>query len=62
MIQPNDAFNVLKKIPGTGAYWKDFRNKIFAKLEQLGPFHLFYTLSCAGTLGFKYVIFIEVKI
>ena len=47
VVQPNDMFNVFKKVPGTPAYWKSFRNDLYAKLEQLGPFHLFFTLSCA---------------
>ena len=47
IIQPNDKFNVLKTVRGTPAYWQTLRYEIFAKLEQLGPFHLFFTLSCA---------------
>ena len=47
VIQTKDAFSVFKTIPGTPAYWKTYRNEIFAKIEQLGPFHLFFTLSCA---------------
>ena len=47
VVQSNDAFSVFKKVPGTPAYWKNFRNETFARLEQLGPFHLFWTLSCA---------------
>ena len=46
VIQPNDFFNIFKLIPGTPAYWKVFRNEIMAKIEQLGPFHIFFTLSC----------------
>ena len=37
---------MFKKIPGTPSYWQNFRNEIFAKIEQFGPFHLFFTLSC----------------
>ena len=47
IVQPNDKFNVLKTVRGTPAYWQTLRYEIFAKLEQLGPFHLFFTLSCA---------------
>ena len=47
VIQTKDAFSVFKSIPGTPAYWQTYRNEIFAKIEQLGPFHLFFTLSCA---------------
>ena len=27
-------------------YWQKTRNELIAKVEQLGPFHLFWTLSC----------------
>ena len=47
VVQPNAAFNLLKTIPGSPGYWHAFRQEIYAKLEQLGPFHLFWTLSCA---------------
>ena len=43
----SDAFSILKEIPGTPSYWKNFRNEIFARMEQLGHFHFFFTLSCA---------------
>ena len=45
--QPSDKFNVLKTVRGTPSYWQQLRYDIFAKIEQLGPFHLFFTLSCA---------------
>ena len=53
VVKSNDAFSVFKKIPGTPAYWQNFRYDIFAKLEQLGPFHLFYTFSCNGLIQYK---------
>ena len=49
VMQVEEGYNVFKTIPGTPAYWKQFRNETFAKMEQLGPFHLFFTLSCAET-------------
>ena len=42
-----DAYNIFQCLPGTPAYWKTFRSEIFSRMEQLGPFHLFFTLSCA---------------
>ena len=42
-----DAFSVLDKMKGTPKYWKSERDKLFAKLENLGPFQWFFTLSCA---------------
>ena len=47
MVPSDDKFSIFQSIPGTPAYWKKFRNEIYARMEQLGPFHLFYTLSCA---------------
>ena len=50
-----DAFDIFKSIPGTPAYWKAFRNEIFARIEQLGHFHLFFTFSC-HELGFHEIV------
>ena len=47
LVPSKDAFNIFKCLPGTPAYWKQFRSELCARIEQLGPFHLFYTLSCA---------------
>ena len=47
-IKNNDAIDVFKKIPGTPSYWKKVRNDLFARMEQLGQFHFFFTLSSAG--------------
>ena len=46
-IKTNDVVDVFKNIPGTPAYWKSFRNEVFARMEQLGPFNFFFTLSSA---------------
>ena len=34
-------------IQGSFRYWVQKRYEIIAKIEQLGPFNLFFTLSCA---------------
>ena len=47
IVSADDKYAIFQNIPGTPAYWKKFRNEIYARMEQLGPFHLFYTLSCA---------------
>ena len=48
ILRPSeDKSNIFQSIPGTPSYWQKFRNEIYARMEQLGPFHLFYTLSCA---------------
>ena len=46
MVTDNNCWEIFKKIPNTPTYWRVFRNEIFARMEQLGPFHLFFTLSC----------------
>ena len=47
IISCNNAFDIFGKIPGTPQYWKTYRNELFARMEQLGPFHFFFTLSAA---------------
>ena len=42
----SDSFNIFQKIPGTPSYYKLFRNETFARIEQKGKFHCFWTLSC----------------
>ena len=47
LLSVNSAFDIFGKIPGTPQYWKNYRNELFARMEQLGPFHFFFTLSAA---------------
>ena len=42
-----DPYMVLDNIKNTPRYWKKARQELFAKLENLGPFTFFFTLSCA---------------
>ena len=42
-----DSFAVLDKISNTPKYWQQAKNELVAKLENLGPFQFFFTLSCA---------------
>ena len=42
-----DPLSVLQQVPGSPKYWQTERYKIVAKLENLGPFTFFFTLSCA---------------
>ena len=44
-LKLNDVCNVFQKIKGTPKYWQTARNELIAKVKQLGPFHLFFTLS-----------------
>ena len=43
----SETMSIFKDIPGIPTYWRKFRNELFASIEQLGPFHFFFTLSCA---------------
>ena len=47
IVSYSNAFDVFGKIPGTPQYWKNYRNELFARMEQLGPFIFFFTLSAA---------------
>ena len=46
-LQMDDGFSVFDNIRGSPRYWQKLRFDMIAKLEQLGPFQFFYTLSCA---------------
>ena len=43
----NDPFTVFENLKNTPKYWQKFKYEMIAKLENLGPFHWFFTLSCA---------------
>ena len=42
-----DAYSVLDDVKGTPKYWKKNKMEMLAKIDNFGPFHWFYTLSCA---------------
>ena len=42
-----DGYSVLEDIKSTPRYWKKVKQEMLAKLENLGAFQLFFTLSCA---------------
>ena len=42
----HDALTVFDNIKGTPKYWQKVKYEIIAKLENFGPFHFFFTLSC----------------
>ena len=42
-----DAYRVLENIKNTPSYWKQAKYEMLAKLDNLGAFQLFFTLSCA---------------
>ena len=45
--QLDDAFRALERIKNTPTYWKTMKYEMLAKLDNLGPFQFFFTLSCA---------------
>ena len=45
--QLEDEARVLENIPNSPKYWQKMKYEILAKIDNLGPFHLFFTLSCA---------------
>ena len=45
----NDAFTIFDGIKNTPKYWQNLKYDMIAKLENFGPFHLFFTLSCGDT-------------
>ena len=45
----DDGFSVFDNISNTPKYWKTAKNEMLAKLDNLGPFQFFFTLSCADT-------------
>ena len=47
LVPSKDAISIFQRLPGSPAYWRLFRNELYAKMEQYGPFHLFFTKSCA---------------
>ena len=53
LLSVNSAFDIFGKIPGTPQYWKNYRNELFARMEQLGPFTFFFTLSAAEMKWFE---------
>merc|ERR1711884_324192 len=47
VMQVKDGFAAFRNIRGSPKYWQQARNELIAKVEQLGPFQAFFTLSCA---------------
>ena len=43
----NDEFRVLESMPNTPKYWQVAKYEMLAKLDNFGPFQMFFTLSCA---------------
>ena len=45
-----DGFSVFDSMSNTPTYWKKAKYEMMAKLDNLGPFQIFWTLSCADKL------------
>ena len=45
----NDVFHVFKNIKNTPHYWRTKKMELLAKLDNFGPFNMFFTLSCADS-------------
>ena len=43
----DDAFQVFENIKNTPRYWRKAKFEMLAKLDNLGPFQFFFTLSSA---------------
>ena len=43
----DNPFSVLDNIKNTPRYWQKAKSELIARLENLGPFTFFFTLSCA---------------
>ena len=44
-----DAFTTFDGVTNTPKYWQKVKYDMIAKLENIGPFNLFYTLSCGDS-------------
>ena len=42
-----DGFAVLENVPNTPKYWQKAKYEMLARLDNIGPFQFFFTLSCA---------------
>ena len=58
MTRLTDPFSVFQKLKGSPRYWKQAKGELIAKVKQLGPFHVFFTLSCAELRWFE--IFVSI--
>ena len=44
-----DLFRFMESIPNTLKYWQKCKFELIAKMDNFGPFSVFFTLSCADT-------------
>ena len=46
-LKVDDPYAILENIKQTPRYWKKAKYEMLSKLDNFGPFHFFFTLSCA---------------
>jgi hypothetical protein len=46
-LKTEDPYSVLEDIKQTPRYWRKAKYEMLARLDNLGPFHFFFALSCA---------------
>ena len=47
LYEHHDAWNVLSGIKNSPRFWRDKKAEVIAMMDNFGPFHWFFTLSCA---------------
>ena len=60
-LKMQDEFAVLDDIKGTPRYWSKVKNEAYAKLDNHGSFHIFFTLSCGDTRWISNLVTILAK-
>ena len=48
-MNKTDAYRVFTGIKNTPTYYRQKKYELLAKLDNFGPFHVFWTISCADT-------------
>ena len=46
-IEHHDAWSVLRGITNSPKFWRDKKAEVIATMDNYGPFHWFFTLTCA---------------
>ena len=46
-IEHHDAWSVLRGITNSPKFWRDKKGEVIATMDNYGPFHWFFTLTCA---------------
>ena len=53
-----DPFSVFQSVANTPAYHKKGKMEMMARLDNQGPFHIFYTVSCADTRWKENIVYL----